>query len=157
MTPLPFFTQFSTRTVAWLLLTFFVCLHNQLQFYTFYHRVLKRVQMFEESDSWNRREKWMVAPFSKFSGKIWVGFCLNNGKRFPRGFILKPIERAYVLLKNRTRDFPNGPPFERLAYFYVPISGNFERLQYFNFETDFLQIENIFQKIPYRYRTSTVF
>ena len=24
----------------------------------------------------------MVAPFSKFSGKIWVGFCLNTGKRF---------------------------------------------------------------------------
>ena len=24
----------------------------------------------------------MVAPFSKFYNKIWVGFCLNTGKRF---------------------------------------------------------------------------
>ena len=24
----------------------------------------------------------MVAPFSRFYGKIWVGFCLNTGKRF---------------------------------------------------------------------------
>ena len=24
----------------------------------------------------------MVAPFSKFYGKIWVGFCFNTGKRF---------------------------------------------------------------------------
>ena len=24
----------------------------------------------------------MVAPFSKFYGKIWVDFCLNTGKRF---------------------------------------------------------------------------
>ena len=47
----------------------------------------------------------MVAPFSKFHGKIWVGFCLNTGKRFFRGFILKLTERAYVLPKNCTRDF----------------------------------------------------
>ena len=31
----------------------------------------------------------MIAPFSKFYGKNWVGFCLNTG-----AFILKPIERA---------------------------------------------------------------
>ena len=24
----------------------------------------------------------MVAPFSKFNGKIWVGFYFNTGKRF---------------------------------------------------------------------------
>ena len=24
----------------------------------------------------------MVAPFANFYGKIWVGFCLNTGKRF---------------------------------------------------------------------------
>ena len=65
---------------------------------------------------------------------------------FLRGFILKPTERAYVLLKKATRDFPNSLPFERLACFYVTISGNIERFQYFNFETDFLEIENLFQK-----------
>ena len=30
----------------------------------------------------------------------------------------------------------NSHPFERLACFYVTISGNFERFQQFNFETD---------------------
>ena len=48
---------------------------------------------------------------------------------FLRGFILKPTERAYVDLKNDARNFQNSPPFERLACFYVTISGNFERFQ----------------------------
>ena len=30
--------------------------------------------------------------------------------------------------------------------FYVIICGNFERFQYFNFETDFVENENLFQK-----------
>ena len=36
----------------------------------------------KKCDSLNRQQKWMVAPFSKFYGKIWVSFCLNTGKRF---------------------------------------------------------------------------
>ena len=93
----------------------------------------------------------MVAPSSNFYGKIWVGFCLNTGKRFlsntgKRGFILKPTERAQVLLKSGTRDFQNSPPFERSASFYVTISENFKRFQYLNFETDILENENLFQK-----------
>ena len=43
-------------------------------------------------------------------------------------------------------DFLQSPPFERSACFYVTISGNFKRFQYFNFETDFLENENLFQK-----------
>ena len=35
-----------------------------------------------------------AAPFSKFYGQIWDGFCLNTGKKRFRGFILKPTERA---------------------------------------------------------------
>ena len=49
--------------------------------------------------------------------------------RFLRGFILKPTERAQVLLKNGTRDFQNSLLFERSVCFYVTISGNFERFQ----------------------------
>ena len=59
---------------------------------------------------------------------------------------MKPTEKTYVLLRNGTRDFQNSPPFERSACFYVTISENFEHFQYFNFETDFLQNENFFQK-----------
>ena len=43
-------------------------------------------------------------------------------------------------------DFLNDPPFERWACFYVTISENFKRFQYFNFETDYLENENLFQK-----------
>ena len=81
----------------------------------------------------------MVASFSKFYGK--------RKTLFLRGFILNPTERAYILLKNLSRCFQNSSPFERLACFYVTICGNFERFQYFNFETDFLENEKVFQKI----------
>ena len=70
---------------------------------------------------------------------------------FLRGFILKPTERAYVLLKNGTRDFQNSPPFERLAWFYVTISEDIEHFQYFNFETDVLENENFLKKLEYRF------
>ena len=43
-----------------------------------------------------------------------------------------------MLLKNDTRDFQNSPLLKWLACFYVEISGNFE--------TDFLEDENHFQK-----------
>ena len=66
--------------------------------------------------------------------------------RFLRGFISKPTERAQVFLKNSTMDFQNSPLFERSACFYVTITGNVERFQYFNFETHFLIRENFFQK-----------
>ena len=60
----------------------------------------------------------MVAPFSKFYGKIYVSFCLNTGKRF---FLQVSFsaERAQVFLKNGTRDSQNSPPFERSACFYM--------------------------------------
>ena len=48
-----------------------------------------------------------------------------------------------------TRDLQNSPPFERLVCFYVAISGNFERFQNFIFETDFLENENLTQKMGY--------
>ena len=42
--------------------------------------------------------------------------------------------------------FQNSPPLKRSACCYVTISGHFERFQYFNFETDFLEDENLFKK-----------
>ena len=65
---------------------------------------------------------------------------------FLRGFILKPVETAFVLLKNSTRDFQNSPPFERLTCFYATVTGKFERFQFLNFETIFRKRENFFPK-----------
>ena len=65
--------------------------------------------------------------------------------QFLRGFILKPTERVKVLLKS-TRDFQNSPPLGGSACFYVTISENFEHFQYFNFETDLPENENLFEE-----------
>ena len=43
-------------------------------------------------------------------------------------------------------DFQNSPQFERSACFYMTVSGNFQRFQYLQFETNFLEIKNPFQK-----------
>ena len=72
----------------------------------------------------------MIAPFRKFYGKTWVGFCLNIGKHFSQRFHLQPTERVQVLRKNDIRDFQISSPSERSACFYETISGSFGRLQY---------------------------
>ena len=51
---------------------------------------------------------------TSFTAKFELVFVLTQENAFfLRGFILKPTERAYVLLKNGTRDFKNRAPFER--------------------------------------------
>ena len=59
------------------------------------------------------------------------------------GFILKPTERAQVILKNGTRDFQNNPLFERLACFCVEI---FRILNVFN---TLNTLKQIFWKLTY--------
>ena len=55
---------------------------------------------------------------------------LEHRKTLPcRGFILKPIGRPCVPLKNGTKHFSNSPLFKRSACFYVTISTDFERYQ----------------------------
>ena len=85
----------------------------------------------------------MVASFSNFSDKTWLGFCLKV-------FNLKPTERAQVLLKSGTKNFQNNPRFERSACFYVIIIESFKRCPYFNFGTLFSGKRNPFQLKPVR-------
>ena len=54
--------------------------------------------------------------------------------------------KSMFLLENGTRDSQSNPPFERWLYFYMTITRNFERFQYFNFETNFLKNKNLVQK-----------
>ena len=88
--------------------------------------------------------KWTVAPFSKFDGKTWVGFCLNTGKQF---FHFQANRNNLGPSKNYTRDFQNSSPFEISACFNVTITGDFERFQYFNFETILLKRKPFSQKV----------
>ena len=94
-----------------------------------------------------RDKEWTVAPFSNFYGKLQVGFCLNIGKHFIlQVSFYNHKEEHRFFLKNATRDLQNSPYFERLPCFYVRTSGNLERFRYFNFETNFLKNENLFEK-----------
>ena len=86
---------------------------------------------------------------ASFAAKFELVFVLTLENASFWRFIIKPTKRAWVLLKNGTTDFQISPPFERLACFYVTISGNFERLQYFNFKTNFLEKKTFFKKLEY--------
>ena len=54
---------------------------------------------------------------------------------------MKPTKRTEVFFKNGARNFQNSPPIERPAWFYVKVSRNFQRFQYFNFEPFFKKLE----------------
>ena len=45
--------------------------------------------------------------------------------------------------------------FERSACFYVTVSRNFERFQYFNFEINFLKNKKLLQKMEYSFLVET--
>ena len=63
--------------------------------------------------------------------KFELVFCLNKGNPF------------------LSRNFLNSPLFERVTFFHVAITGNFERFKYFNFAANFLKNPNPFHKLDY--------
>ena len=73
---------------------------------------------------------------------------------FLRIFILKPTERAQVLLKSGTRDFLNSPPFERSACFYVTISENFV-FNILTLKQIFWKTKAFLKKLEYRFLVET--
>ena len=128
---------------AWLLLAFFLfhMFTQSITFYTFYYHILKSTDVL----------KSFLFLSASFSPKFGLVFVLTLKNAFCQSFHFKPTERAQILLKSGTRYFQNRPPFQRSAYFYVTISGNFEQIQYFNFETEFLENKNLFIKLEYRF------
>ena len=60
------------------------------------------------------------------------------------GLILKSTETAKVPHKSGTTDLWNSPPYKKLAYFYMTITGNFECFHYSNFEISFLKNIKLF-------------
>ena len=89
--------------------------------------------------------KWLLLSAS-ITAKFGLVFVLTLESAFFYRFHFTAKRKSIGSSKNGTRDFQNNPPFERLAYFYVTISGNFERFQYFTFKIGFLENENLFQK-----------
>ena len=92
------------------------------------------------------KNEWLLLSAS-FTAKCVLIFVLTLENVFSfRGFILNATEKAWILLKNGTRDFQKNPLFKRSACFYGTFSEHFERFQYFNFKTYFRENENPFQQ-----------
>ena len=89
--------------------------------------------------------EWLLL-LASFTAKSELVFVLTQGNAFSQRFHFKANRKSIYFLKNGSGDFQNSPPFERSASFYVTVTGNIERFQYFNFETNFLENENLFQK-----------
>ena len=88
----------------------------------------------------------MVFSFSRFDGKIWVNFCLNTRKRFFLNVsFLSQRKKTKVLLKTLLGIIKIALRL-RNRHVFMWQSVETELFQYFNFETDFLENENFFQK-----------
>ena len=87
--------------------------------------------------------------FQQVYSKIWVGFCLNIGKRFLTNVSFKNQQKEHKFYQKTVLGIYNMALCfrDRSTRFYVTISGDFERFQYFNFEKRFLENEILFQKI----------
>ena len=60
--------------------------------------------------------------------------------------ILNLTGTAYALLKNGTRDFQNTPSVWEIDMFLCDDQWKFQTFQHFNFEINFRENENLFQK-----------
>ena len=120
-------TQSSTRLneiEARLLLTFFT---QSIMFCTFHCHTLKC------RDGW---KSWFI----KETENEWLLLSASFTAKFELVFILTQEKNSFF------QRFHFKPPFEISACFYETITGNLERFQYFNFETNFLKNDNFFQK-----------
>ena len=81
-----------------------------------------------------------------FTAKLGLVFVLTFENAFFESFRLKADRKSIGSSKSGTRDFQNSLPFKRSACFYVTISERFKRFRYFDFETNFLEKENLFQR-----------
>ena len=91
------------------------------------------------------KNEWLLPPAS-LTAKFELAFVLTLENIFSWRFYFKANRKSISSSKSSTRYFQNSPPFDRSVCFYVTICENFECFQYFNFETDFLENEILFQK-----------
>ena len=87
----------------------------------------------------------MVASFSNFTAKLELAFVLTFENAFSSSSRFKANRKSIDSSKKRYWRFSNSPLFKRLACFYATISESFKGFQYFDFETNFLENENLFQ------------
>ena len=92
-------------------------------------------------DQMDSKNEWLLLSVT-FTANLELVFVLT----VENAFSFKANRKSIGSSKKGTRDFQNSPPFERSVCFYVTISESFKSFQYFNFETNFLENESLFQK-----------
>ena len=76
-----------------------------------------------------------------------MAFILTQENAFSYRFHFIPGRKSLGSPKSiGYRNFQNSLPLERSTYFYVAITGNFERCQCFNSETNFQKNEKLFKE-----------
>ena len=75
------FTQFSTRMAAWLLLIFFIRLHNRNWFYTFHTRIIQNRCLKNVIHQIVDKNEWLLLSAS-FAAKFELVFVLTLEKAF---------------------------------------------------------------------------
>ena len=113
---------------------------QSIKFYTLHYQYRCLKNVIHQTDSKNG---WLLLSAS-FTAKFGLAFVLTLENAFSQRFYFQANRKRIGSSKNGTRDFQNSPPFDRSACIYVTISENFERFQYFNVGTDFLEKENFF-------------
>ena len=96
------------------------------------------------------KNEWLLLSVT-FMTKLNLVFVLT----FENLFILKPTERALVLLKTGTMDFQNSPPFERSVCFYVKISESFKHFNTLTLKQIFWKMKTFFKKLEYCFLVET--
>ena len=95
------FTQFSTRMAAWVLLTFFICLQNQLSFLDSIITHVLRVHMSEKNDyQIDSKKEWLLLSTS-FTAKLGVTFVLALEIAFSWRFLFKANGKSIGSSKKR--------------------------------------------------------
>ena len=113
---------------------------RSVKFYTFHYHILKSTDVWrwfmKYADSKN---EWLVLSAS-FTIIFELVFVLTLENAFPERFHFKTSRKSTGSSKNgialRLRD----------PHAFVTISWNFKRFQYFNFETNSLENEDLFQR-----------
>ena len=91
---------------GWLLLTLFICLHNQL---SYFNSIILRMSGRRDS-SIDSKNEWLLLSVT-FTGIFELVFVFTFENAFSLRFHFKANRKSINSSKVGTRDFQNNPPF----------------------------------------------
>ena len=89
------------------------------------------------------------------TAKLELAFVLTFENAFSQSFHFQANRKGIGSSKKRFQGFSKQPSVYKIACCYVAIRESFKRFQYFDFETNFLENENLLQKTGVPFFTGT--